>query len=176
MRTSSLWVAASLLAASACGGQGEQAQQGADGDYTAVETPATATPGSPAYGSRGTASTDHPVKPETMQLMALNNSGVQGTAVVTHMGDTTQVELRLTGGGANATHQAHVHSGSCEAQGSVAAPLSPVQTDASGSGVSTTSVTLPWQTLADGKHYIQAHEAGGMKPVTCGNIPNWYGH
>lgn len=112
-----------------------------------------------------------------VSLMAMNNSGVTGEATLTAQGEQTQVMLRVTGAPPNGMHPAHIHQGTCENQGPVAAPLQSVTADASGTGTSTSTVSVPLATVMNGQHYVQVHAANGGQPVACGNVPQGHaGH
>lgn len=107
----------------------------------------------------------------TIQLAALENSGVTGEASVAEQGQQSVVTLKVMGASASAVLQAHVHKGKCGSNGPVVAPLEPVTVGADGSGSSTTTVAVPMATVMNGEHYIQAHEPKG-KPLTCAEIPS----
>lgn len=157
MKRSKLWLLAGLpLAfAAACGGGDDDLGMA---DTTMMGDPAMTPAAAPAMTEN------------RVQMMALNNSGVTGEATFTEEGQQTQVELMVRGAPANGTHAAHIHTGTCEAQGGVVAPLDSVAVDAGGAGSSTSTVDVALMTVMNGQHYVQAHSAAG-DPVVCGNIP-----
>lgn len=76
------------------------------------------------------------------------------------------------------THIAHIHSGSCESQGSVVYPLSPVQADSVGFGTSTTVINNV-SSIPDTGWYVNVHSASskndlssqtGFDPIACVDI------
>jgi hypothetical protein len=180
MRASKLWVLLALsLALAACGG-GDEGEMGdpdnatSEGEATVgagtgtpsqdSAEPATATPGPDAAAGGGTMG--------MVTLAAVNNSGITGQASLSGSGTGTQVVLNLRNARPNATHQAHIHNGTCDALGQVVAALTPVQTDSSGFGVSTTTVPDPLDRFTGGAFVVSAHQAGGAPgpSVTCGPI------
>src|SRR3989338_2289673 len=56
-------------------------------------------------------------------LSAQNDSGMNGTATLTSMGESTLVELALTGAPAGIVQPAHINTGSCATIGGVVYPL-----------------------------------------------------
>jgi hypothetical protein len=109
----------------------------------------------------------------TIAMQPVGGSGVSGEATLTESGQQTQVMVRLMGSTANATHQGHIHSGTCASPGAVVVPLQSISVDAQGSGTSTSTVDVPIHTAANGQHIVVYHEAGGSPgaPVVCGEIP-----
>ncbi len=77
-----------------------------------------------------------------VNLSPLNNSGISGTAEIAHSEEDVTVVLQMSGLEAGDRYPAHIHSGSCEEQGPVAASLSAVEATAEGTGSSTTTVAL----------------------------------
>jgi hypothetical protein len=88
---------------------------------------------------------------------------------VTGRGDQTEVVVHLMGAQPNTAHPGHIHTGTCEAIGSVVQPLQAITVDA-GSGSSTTTVGVPPATAMDGQHVIAFHGEAGT-PATCAPIP-----
>lgn len=127
----------------------------------------------PAATTPGMAARDTAAMMERVELGELNNSGVTGEATITPQNGNTRVVLTIRGARPNATVQAHIHRGSCDAQGPVAAPLEAVNTDATGMGTSTSTVNVPGMTVMNGQHYVQAHTAGADPgpPTACADIP-----
>jgi hypothetical protein len=88
------------------------------------------------------------------------------------------VQVTLSGLVPNSTHMAHIHSGSCEAQGKVKYPLNPIVADADGNGTSTTTVDQV-TSIPGGGWYVNVHLGGTTKdlstqtgddPIACGNV------
>lgn len=123
----------------------------------------------------------------TLQLSALNNSGITGTASVSHTADSLTVTMDLTGLTEGETYSVHIHQGTCEQQGPVAAPLSSVEAEAGGRGTATTTVAMDQLTSGEGEatgegegmqegeahqmgsYYVQAHLPDGT-PAACAPI------
>lgn len=125
-------------------------------------TPAVAVP-APAPAAAGMA---------TISMQPLNNSGAMGEAMLTPMGQQTQVMVNLTST-PQGTHAGHIHQGTCASPGSVVVPLQPIEVGADGAGTMTTTVDVPAETAMNGQHIIVYHEAGGDpgQPIVCGAIP-----
>ena len=104
----------------------------------------------------------------TIPLHEVNGSQVSGEAMAMHADDAVIVVIDLEGLPDEGEYEAHVHTGTCEEGGPVAAPLNPILGLADGTGNSTT--TLDAEELpADEPHFIQVHGSGGS-PVACGDI------
>ncbi|HEY4035553.1 MAG TPA: CHRD domain-containing protein [Ktedonobacteraceae bacterium] len=76
------------------------------------------------------------------------------------------------------THVAHIHNGSCESQGSVLYPLSPVHADSVGFGTSTT-VVKNVSSIPSSGWYVNVHRASskdglssqtGFDPIACVDV------
>lgn len=161
---------AAALAVAAC------SDQKSDVAVVPADSAAVAPGAAPAAAPMDTGMAGMNADMGTVQMTALDNSGVTGQATLTPSGNDTQVMVMLNAGaGKGGTmHQGHIHQGtSCSDYQGVEQPLQPVTLDANGSGSATSSVALPSATLMDGKHVILYHEAGGSpgKPVVCGVIP-----
>lgn len=105
----------------------------------------------------------------TIKMMAQNNSGENGTAVLTQVADGTRVEVKLDGTPKDVAQPTHIHVGNC---GSInKAPEYPLESTTNGAGVS----TVKGVSLADllkGKYAINVHKSGTDigTYVSCGNI------
>lgn len=104
----------------------------------------------------------------TVPMNALNNSGQDGSATLTDMGEQTQVIIDIKGGGPGASQPAHVHVGACPDVGQVKYPLNNVV-----DGKSTTVVNAPLSDLLAGNLAINVHLSTQdiATYVSCGNIP-----
>ena len=111
--------------------------------------------------------------PMTLSLDAKNDSRIQGTVTLTPRGDSTVVELSLSGAKTGETVQSHIHFGTCDTPGGVVAPLESVTVGSDGSGSSRTTVArsrLDDARKAHGSLLVQAHMADG-KPAACADVP-----
>jgi Domain of unknown function (DUF4331) len=99
-------------------------------------------------------------------LDELNDSGLSGEAELTETEDGTRVSLMVEG--ATGGHPVHIHFGTCDNLGEIAAPL----TDIDESGKSETTVDLTLDELTSGEYAINAHEsvANITDYVACGDI------
>jgi hypothetical protein len=107
-----------------------------------------------------------------------DNQAVHGNAKLTLDGNKLTVQVVLGGLVPNSTHIAHIHTGSCEAQGAVKYMLSPVVADASGFGTSTTTIDQVAAIPPSG-WYVNVHLGGtasevstqtGDDPISCGDV------
>ena len=99
-------------------------------------------------------------------LDELNDSGMSGEAELTETDDGTRVSLMVDG--ATGDHPVHIHFGTCDNLGEVAAPL----TDIDANGKSETTVDLTLDELTSGEYAINAHESAEniTNYVACGDI------
>ncbi len=106
------------------------------------------------------------------------DEAVYGNAQVSVENNKLVVKLTLHGLVPQSTYMAHIHAGSCQAQGAVVYPLKPVVADANGDAISTTIINNV-QTISASSLYVNVHEAGsmdgmstqsGFNPIACGNI------
>jgi hypothetical protein len=107
-------------------------------------------------------------------LNELNGSGVTGEATLAPAGtDRSSVTITLNSPADDgATHQGHIHTGRCDAMGTVVVPLPPVMISG-GTGTATSTVAVDAMTVMDDGHIVLYHEAGGQpgRPLVCGEIP-----
>ena len=97
-------------------------------------------------------------------LHELNNSGQTGIAVLTAMGNETEVVLLATAG---ISELNHIHSGSCAALGGVAYSLTNMA-----DGASMTMVSASLASLRSGGFAVNLHKTGDPATYTsCGDIP-----
>lgn len=110
----------------------------------------------------------------TVQLDAVNDSGVNGTATLTAAGEGTDVALEVQGLPADAVARATMHAGICDMPSASFAALPDLQADASGTATATGSVlfrgtdAVALATMADGEHIIAVQTD---TVVACGAIP-----
>jgi hypothetical protein len=103
----------------------------------------------------------------TVTLTEQNGSGQNGTAVLTDMGDQTQVVINISGGSATA-QPAHIHDGTCaNLNPKPKYPLTSVV-----NGTSTTMVPVKLSDLTDEPYAINIHKSGTEASVyvSCGDI------
>ena len=106
-----------------------------------------------------------------LDLEALNDSGVSGTASLTDNGDgTTDVVLTVEGDDATVPHPAHIHldPGECLEAGDIIADLTPVE-----GGSSTTTVDVALADIQATEHVIIIHESveNIQNYIACAEIP-----
>ena len=148
----------SVLALAAMVGMAACAKDADDDDALPADTTAAAnTTGMPADGP--------PTEPQVTGLDDVNDSGIEGEATATHAAQEATVSILLKGdkAKADATYDAHIHSGTCDKPGPVVVALEPVKNLQS-------SKTIQLSQLPQGQPLlIQVHDASG-KPVACGNM------
>jgi hypothetical protein len=93
--------------------------------------------------------------------------------------DDLIVKISVSGLAPYSAHMAHIHAGSCQAQGPVVYPLNLVVADGHGNATSKTIIKNVGKQALDAKLYVNIHEAGTMQgmstqtsfnPIACGNI------
>ncbi len=114
----------------------------------------------------------------TMNGTTAPNENADGHAILQVENGKPVLTITLNGLEPNSTHIAHIHSGSCAAQGPVVTKLNPVIANAQGIGTSKTTIdTAP--SLQNGL-YVNVHGAATMadlqqatlfNPIACGNVP-----
>lgn len=114
----------------------------------------------------------------TLGATSAANQSASGSAQLSIVDGKLTVKVTLSGLAPNSTHIAHLHKGTCEAQGEVKYPLQSVIADASGKGTSTTTVDQVTSIPATG-WYVNVHLGGtadelntqtGNDPIVCGNV------
>lgn len=111
----------------------------------------------------------------TVPFSPVDNSGVEGHAVLTAAGEGTNVSLDITGLAPGSTAVVTLHAGSCAAPSASFAELPGLTADADGRATAmgqvlyrgTESVAL--EAIADGEHIIAISQSGQM--VACAWIP-----
>jgi len=101
----------------------------------------------------------------TINLTAQNDSGVNGTAVLTPDGAGTKVVLSLAN--APGPHPVHIHAGACPTVGAVVFPLTSVTNN-----MSETTVAASIADILRAPHAINVHKSPQEVSVytACGNI------
>jgi Domain of unknown function (DUF4331) len=99
-------------------------------------------------------------------LDELNDSGMSGIAELSETANGTDVAVKLNGD--TGDHPIHIHFGTCDNLGEIAAPLNNVGPN----GVSDTVVDLTLDELTSGEYAINAHESAEniQNYIACGNI------
>lgn len=77
---------------------------------------------------------------DTVTLSPKNESGLSGSVTLTEDGDSITLAVTLEGGTPGATYASHIHNGTCDAPGGVAAPLSGITVTEDSAGMATTTV------------------------------------
>jgi hypothetical protein len=105
----------------------------------------------------------------TIKMVAQNDSGENGTAILTQVADGTRVEVKLDGAPKDVAQPTHIHVGNC---GHInKAPEYPLTPTTNGAAVS----TVKGVSLADllkGTYAINVHKSATdiATYVSCGNI------
>jgi hypothetical protein len=105
----------------------------------------------------------------TIKMVAQNDSGENGTAVLTQVADGTRVEVKLDGAPTDVAQPTHIHVGNC---GHInKAPEYPLTATTNGTGVSTVK-GVQLADLLKGTYAINVHKSGTDigTYVSCGNI------
>jgi hypothetical protein len=106
------------------------------------------------------------------------DESVHGSAQMRIEGDKVIVTMNVSGLAKNTTHMAHIHAGTCQAQGAVVYPLQPVVANGQGNATSTTVINNV-KNFSGSQLYINIHESAtmnglttqtGFNPIACGNI------
>ncbi len=106
------------------------------------------------------------------------NQAVNGVANLSLANKQFTVTLTLSGLAPNSTHQAHIHQGSCRAQGMVKYQLTAIVADKNGNGTSKTVIPNV-ATIPANSWYVNVHLAAtpadlktqtGFDPLVCGDI------
>jgi hypothetical protein len=109
------------------------------------------------------------------------NESASGKAELATADGKVTLKITLSGLEPNSKHIAHIHAGSCEAQGAVVVMLNPVVADAQGNGTSVT--TIDKVPSASKGLYVNVHMGATMdelkqsvffNPIACGNLPVKY--
>jgi len=105
----------------------------------------------------------------TIKMVAQNDSGENGAAVLTQVADGTRVEVKLDGAPKDVAQPTHIHIGNC---GHInKAPEYPLSPTTNGTSVSTVK-GVQLADLLKGTYAINVHKSGTdlATYVSCGNI------
>jgi serine/threonine protein kinase len=108
----------------------------------------------------------------TVNMVAQNGTQVVGTGVISDLGNGKVKVLMTMTGLTPGIHNAHIHSGSCVAQGPIKYPLTPLFAGADGKAVSSTVISADFATITGGNLYLNAHNESGTPTyvASCGDI------
>lgn len=125
----------------------------------------------PPGGAEATAAPEETAAPEartlTVELAELNDSGIDGEAVLTETAEGITVDL--TANGATGGHPAHIHEGTCDTlDPNPEYPLTDIGED----GTSATDVDVTLDELTEAPHAINVHLSAEQigTYVMCGTI------
>ena len=109
-----------------------------------------------------------------MQGVGSANAGITGTAEVVRGTGNFQLTVRLRGLPPSSNHIAHIHVGSCAANGAIDVPLQPLVADGAGSATSITTVNKDYLIPPAG-WYANVHQGPDLqgdnaKPMACGDL------
>lgn len=155
---------------------------------TGGSTPAASTASATSTATpTSTASTSSKTGPITLTMLALPQPGQhpQGTATDRYdaTAHTLTVDLNVTGLPTSTAHAAHIHSGSCAAQGPVVYMLNDLMADASGNATGSSTVTGVMTAPPASGWYINVHMGSGaailangqptlvFQPILCVDLP-----
>lgn len=110
-----------------------------------------------------------PPMPSTATFSSLGDSGVNGEAILTPMGEASEVTVSLAGLAPGTTHPGHIHEGTCASPGSVVTPLSEITADGNGAGSMTVVAPIAADSALSGEHIILYHGDGGT-PIVCAEL------
>jgi hypothetical protein len=104
----------------------------------------------------------------TIDLTEVDGSGVEGSARIVAVNDSSEVEVLITAGlEDDGEYSADIHEGTCDDPGDVAFELEDLD-----GGVSESEIDVELIDLMDGNHSINIHADGDEEQrVACGEIP-----
>ena len=107
--------------------------------------------------------------PLEVALGPLNDSGQDGTATLTAVGNQTQVVVQIRPGASGVSQPIHIHDGSCQSLGGVAFALTSIL-----DGSSETVVDVSLTELVEGDFAINGHKSGEEAGtyIACGDLPS----
>jgi hypothetical protein len=167
--TSAAFVMGAVACSSSNDNNKDNTPQATEANTTPEATRADVTPG----GSTTPNGTPDTTANVPVTLNAMGGSGVTGSATLFNgsAAGSTQVDVTIDGGLTEGTHQNHIHTGTCEAQGDVQDALTPLEAGADGKATGTTpAVPEDLSVFVTGNNYVAVHATDGTV-VACGNIP-----
>lgn len=144
-----------------CGGDPGDAAPDETGSMEESANEVTPEPAEPGMG------TDE-ITEHTVQLAAIDDSGVSGDATGMLTEDALVVMIEVEGLPAEGEYAVHIHNGTCAEGGQVAVALDPVIGLSDGTGASTTTLE-PDEIDQSTPHFVQVVGEGGT-PVACGDM------
>ena len=117
----------------------------------------------------GTVCTAYAADSLTIKMKALNDSGENGTAVLTQQADGVRVVVTLDGAPKDTPQPTHIHIGTC---GNInKAPEYPLENTVDGKGDSVVK-GIKLSDLTSGKYAVNVHKSGTdiATYVSCGNV------
>lgn len=135
--------------------------------------------------SMGANPTMAPMGPQTVQLSAMNSSGVSGQLIFRPAGADsgqalgtpadaaagTVIEANVTGASPSSSLLVFLNRGSCAQLGERISPLAAIQTDAEGTGTSLNQLPVAFQTVMQAPLAVTVTREGGDTPadvLVCG--------
>lgn len=114
----------------------------------------------------------------TLEMVAQNQSGQDGTATLTQHADGLEVRVEIKKSSIEGLQNAHIHQGRCDDVRGILYGISDRKTNDGGAGASDTSLFLQQRitnttlaALRDGNHVINVHDArDNSLYVSCGEI------
>jgi hypothetical protein len=104
---------------------------------------------------------------ETLSLGEINDSGVNGDVRFTVLTDQeTDVVIEVDDAQPNATYQAAIYRGTCDALGQQVHSLDTIQTNAEGNGAASTSLNVRLAQVMDGNHVVALHGPAADRDAT----------
>lgn len=113
-----------------------------------------------------------------VELASKNDSGVRARARVVHTAQQVQVAISAVGVEAGEEYPTHIHLGTCENGGGVAAALDPVAMPAEDAEAGTTTSSVAMEVLEEAKEESEAEDPGFFlqihlpdgTPAACGDL------
>ncbi len=129
----------------------------------------------PVFNPNAPATQKQSVKAPFFDMSQTHNGiGTYGKATLTLNGTTLTVDVALIGLAPGSKHDAHIHAGSCQAQGPVVHPLNVITADSSGKAHVRT--TIEGVNAIPPNWYINIHNGtdlntqAGFDPIACGDV------
>lgn len=104
---------------------------------------------------------------ETLNLGELHDSGVTGDVRFTVLTEReTDVVVEVEDAQPNASYQAAIHQGTCDAIGQQRFPLETIQTNEQGDGAGSTTLNVRLAQVMDGSHVVALHGPAALDDRT----------